>query len=208
MENNKLHKKYIQVHNKMIEKNGFSEKSLWGSKGSQQIRFKVLSELIKTKEHFSILDIGCGLCDFNQYLTDAGFENFSYTGLEINPLFVKEASIKYPNINIIHGSIEALNSNQNWDYVFASGIYNLGDSSKENLELFCTQFNSIYQRINKGFGVNFLSKYSENQDNVSVYHNPLSVLELCLNNFSKYVKLDQTYLPHDFTVLVYKEKNS
>ena len=80
----------------------------------------------------------------------------------------------------------------------------MGESVEDTTNFFINQFKIIYPNINKGFAVNFLSKYSENQDNTSIYHDPINILQNCLVEFSKYVRLDQNYLPHDFTVFVYK----
>lgn len=207
MENNTLFNQYIDTHNKMIEKNGYTEKSLWGSKESQQLRFKVMAELFVSKENFSVLDLGCGLCDFNEYLLKNGFENFEYTGVEINPLFIEQAKSRNPDINIVFGSVDDLPVDKHWDYVVASGIYNLGSSLEETDDFFISQFSKLYPNIQVGFAVNFLSMYSLNQDHVSIYHNPSIIIDKCTSNFSRYFKLFHDYLPHDFTVFVYKEKN-
>ena len=206
MKEKKILEQYINVHNQMIEKNGFTEKSLWGSKESQQLRFKIITEIFQSKSNFSILDVGCGLCNFFDYLCDNDFKDFNYTGLEINPQFVEKSKQIHPNIEIINGTIENLNFSNKWDYAVASGIYNLGNSLEETQNFFVQQFKQVFENVNIGFAVNFLSKYSENKDNISVYHDPAVILNLCTTHFSKYIKLYQNYLPHDFTVFVYKNK--
>lgn len=206
MKEKEILKQYIDVHNRMIDENGFTEKSLWGSKESQQLRFKILSDLILTKDNFDILDVGSGLCDFNSFLMLNGFENYNYSGLEINKAFVKVSKSKYPDIEIFEGTVNNLPIDRKWDYAVASGIFNLGISPEDTEEFFLNQFLHLYEQINIGFAVNFLSIYSSNKDKVSVYHNPIKVLDLCLKHFSKYVKLNQHYLPHDFTIFVYKKQ--
>lgn len=188
----------------MIDVNGFTEKSLWGSKASQEIRFKTLTLLFAESRNFSVLDLGCGLCDFYNYLINAGYSDFEYTGLEINERFYNEVRNKKLPVDIIHGSIESLSENKNFDYVVASGIYNLGNSADESEKFFLDQFKTLYPRIRKGFAVNFLSAFSKNKDKVSTYHEPLRLLSLCMSEFSEKVVLYHNYLPHDFTILVYK----
>ena len=206
MKKNSIENRYIEVHNKMIHKHGYTSEALWGSKGSQFVRFKKISELFISKNGFSVLDFGCGLCDFYDYLSQNNFTNIAYTGLEINPVFYTQVCKEKPTSNIILGNVDKLPLDLKWDYVIASGIYNLGNSSKENLDIFLEQFRELYERINIGFAVNFLSIYSDNPKNDSIYFDPTEVMNLCLKKFSKYIKLDQTYLPHDFTIFIYKNK--
>lgn len=204
MNNDSIFERYLKAHNQMIESHGFSERALWGSKTSQLKRFDELAIILKEKKDFSILDLGCGLCDFYLYLKNNGCKNFKYVGLEINPLFVNEAKKRYPDIDIFKGSVNSLNKKNKWDYVVASGIYNLGESTVETEQFFIEQFKALYPNINIGFAVNFLSSLSNNKDKISVYHNPVEVLDICFANFSNNIKLHHNYLPHDFTVFVYK----
>lgn len=206
MDKQDIYDLYLKTHNQMIEQNGFTEKSLWGSTASQQLRFKVLSTLFNSKKDFSVLDVGCGLCDFYSYLKDNGFENISYTGLEINPAFVTEVQNRNPNIEVIQGSVNELPADRKWDYVIASGIYNLGVSPEETEAFFVEQFKALFPQINIGFGVNFLSFFSNNKDTVSMYHQPSILIDLCICHFSKHIRFFHDYLPHDFSILVYKEQ--
>jgi SAM-dependent methyltransferase len=206
MDQKEIYELYLKTHNKMIEANGFTEKSLWGSTQSQQLRFLILSRLFRTKKDFSILDVGCGLCDFYVYLQNNGYENISYTGLEINPLFVKEVSMRHPSLRIIEGSVDDLAAESRWDYVIASGIYNLGTSVESTQDFFIQQFEKLFPKIDIGFAVNFLSAFSKNKDDVSMYHQPSVILEKSMLHFSPHTQLHHDYLPHDFTLLVYKNQ--
>jgi SAM-dependent methyltransferase len=205
MMNNKIHEKYLEVHNQMLNLHGFNTKALWGSKESQNIRFLKLTELFKSTSNFSVLDIGCGLCDFYFFLIQNGYTNIHYTGLEINDKFYKNVKEKNPELNIILGSIENIElSEKKWDYVVASGIYNLGSSEVENQNEFISNFKEIYNQIRIGFAVNFLSQYSNKKDKLSIYHHPDRLIERCKENFGSFIKFDHTYLPHDFTIFIYK----
>lgn len=203
MEN--IHNQYLAIHNERINKFGFTELALWGSKESQYKRFGILEKLILNEKKFNLLDIGCGLSDFYKYLTDRNFY-VDYTGLEINELFCKESKCRYPSINIVMGDCKSIPSNFQWDYVVASGIYNLGKSVEEAEDAFLSDFSILYPNIQIGFAVNFLSSNSENKDNISIYHDPGRILTLIQSKISKNVVLLHHYLPNDFTILVYKNR--
>ena len=78
-----------QVGNYYAEKlNYFGKESPfgvdWNSIESQELRFKILSEIIEEKSdsHFTILDYGCGTGDYLKYLSKR-YNNFEYTGYDL-----------------------------------------------------------------------------------------------------------------------------
>ena len=90
---------------KLLEKHGDSHLSLdWNSKPSQDIRYAVFLELIgytnKTKD-FSILDIGCGLGHFYDYLKKNGLIRefgIKYSGIDISGKLIEAARRKNPDV--------------------------------------------------------------------------------------------------------------
>ena len=207
MELNKKDRDYLITHDKMSVKNGLNEKALWGSSNSQIIRFKVLAKLIKEKSNFSIIDFGAGLTHFYQYLIENNYQNFQYFAVELNPKFVSYIKNKKPNINIVHGEISKvieLTEKFNIDYIVSSGIYNLGKSNDEVSKIFIDEYSTLMNKVNIGLGANFLSNQSKNKDNKSIYHDPIKIINLARNNVSEKLNYFHDYLPHDFTLLMYK----
>ena len=201
-----IFQKHIDLHNKKLSFYGYSSKTLWNSKESQFIRFNTLAELFEDDEDFTILDFGCGLCHFYEFLLNKDIRLKHYTGVEINNNLIKQAIKKHPGIDIITGSVdEAIENNQNYDYVVASGVYNIGETISSTQNFFKKQFEKLFPNVNKGFAVNFLSSYSDNKDQESIYHNPSDMLNMCYKNFGKNIVLNHHYLPHDFTIFVYKK---
>ena len=90
------------------------------------------------------------------------------------------------------------------DYIISSGIYNLGENELQVQSIFINDYGHFYNSIKIGCAANFLSSFSEKKDNTSIYHNPFSVLEKCQKKISKNVVYIHNYLPHDFTILMYK----
>lgn len=197
--------RYLGVHEGMRARHGYTAKALWGSEASQRARFSALVRLIHEPAAFSVVDLGCGLCDFYGYLIESGKRDFEYCGADINPKFIAESRRRFPSLALVQGSVDkVVERGQPYDYVVGSGIYNLGKAPREAESLFVRQFRRLFPLIRRGFAVNFLSTYSEHPDGVSMYHDPSALFRLCMRRFSRNVVLDHTYLPHDFTVLVYK----
>ena len=150
---NEIFDKYLLEHNKRISEFGLTPKALWGSEQSQNVRFKILAELFLTKSNFSVLDLGCGLGDFYKFLLNQGFEKIYYTGIDINNELIEEAQKRYSEENFILGSVNELPVIEKFDYVVASGIYNLGDNVSTVEAFFVDQFKTLYENINIGFGI-------------------------------------------------------
>ena len=194
---------YLEIHNKMSEKNGLTPKALWGSEYSQEKRFEVFSNILNLKEeNVHILDFGSGLGHLYEYLIDKNFK-INYTGLEINKKFYDLSSRKYQDVRFILGDINSLDRKQEFDYVFASGIYNLG-SVVEMQNAFKSDFDILFPNTKRACVINFLSKNSSNQDNVSVYHDCKEIIKIIEENFSKKYDLYHNYLPNDFTIVIWR----
>ena len=176
-----LNKLYLDIHNKMKSEHGFSSKALWGSENSQRI----------------------GLGHLYSYLIEKGFD-IDYTGLEINKEFVEQSQKTFPDGKFILGDIDQLDlQNTVYDYCFASGIYNLG-IKRETQAAFVNDFKSIIKATKLACGVNFLSSKSQNQDSISVYHEPSEIIDLIENQLFCEYEMIENYLPNDITFILKK----
>jgi ubiquinone/menaquinone biosynthesis C-methylase UbiE len=196
-------KSIIDIYNKMlIDGNNDSERVGWGSVDSQKNRFRILME-IGNLENKSILDIGCGLGTMLDYIHKRK-SILSYTGVDINSNMVKEAKQKHPNaefksIDIIKDAHEL--GDKKFDYVFLSGALNLNaDNHRNSIKI---MMNEMFALANKGVALNFLSVFADRLSPGEYYCNPIDILELALT-ITKKVTLRHDYMPHDFTVYLYR----
>ena len=164
----------------------------WGSKESQELRFKILCEIgcLKNK---TILDYGCGLGDLFKFLQP--YKIRGYVGYDINQDMIDGALKKYPN-----GIFRSYLIARKFDYVISSGIFNLQEKNWEKI---------TYQTINEmfliskfGVAVNFLSSLAKKKNNLSYYANPLSILRFISTITDKFV-LRHDYKSNDFTIYLY-----
>ncbi|MGR3175998.1 MAG: class I SAM-dependent methyltransferase [Candidatus Scalindua sp.] len=172
----------------------------WGSKESQEKRFLVLSE-IADLEGREILDVGCGLGDLYGWLKSR-VKSFNYTGVDITSSMIDEASKSYPdaefkvqNINEIE-MVEPL-----YDFVFASGIFNRKISNHESFVRESVQ--RMFSLCKIGVAFNIMSTKADFFDEEEYYADPGEMLNFCLS-LSKRVVLRHDYMPHDFTLYLYK----
>ena len=174
----------------------------WGSLASQVVRFEVLCEIgdIKSKR---VLDVGCGLGALLRYL-QAQYPSVEYSGVDINPNMIREALAMNPE-----GQFECLDilskkcgyTDNNFDYVFLSGAFNL--SANKQLNNVENLINKMFSLARYGVGVNFLSLYGNNLEPREFAVDPMDMFRICMGVTTK-VAVRHDYLPHDFTIYLYK----
>ena len=195
-------KQNIKIYKKLYKRYGNSFKSLdWGSKEKQMLRFKILSKIGNLNKK-KILDVGCGFADFNLWLKK-NKKRVNYFGIDIVPEMIYEAKKKHKKSIFYCGSflenkdIEL----QKFDYVFASGIFTF-NKKKGNSILKKTVF-KMWKMSEKGIAFNCLNSKNKFKNSKEFSANPNIVYNFC-KKLSKNIKLDQSYLPSDFTIYLKK----
>jgi len=85
-----------QHYTKLLEKNGFTESGLGWRKGKLKDRYNVFLKYLKFSNKV-ILDYGCGICSFYQFLTKKKIKIKRYHAIEINKNLIKFIKKKYKN---------------------------------------------------------------------------------------------------------------
>lgn len=173
----------------------------WGSKESQEKRFEVLSQ-IADLEGRTMLDVGCGLGDFYGWLRDR-YRNVHYVGIDITPSMIEIALNNYPGIKFkVQNILELKHVKPSYDYVFASGIFNRRISRHKYFVMDTIARMSALSR--RGIGFNIMSTKADYKEKREYYVDPDKILNFCLT-LSRKVVLRHDYMPHDFTVYIYRE---
>lgn len=192
----------IALYSSLLREHGNCFKSLnWGSKTSQELRFKILSE-IGLKPEDSVLDVGCGLGDLYHWFNSKGF-SIEYSGIDITADMIKFASERFPDISFIEGSGCNLfvKQKKNFDFVLASGIFT--HRQKKPLEFFQDTIKDMYKISNKGIAFNCLSSWHDNKESNEFYADPAETLSFC-QSLSNRIVLRHDYHQGDFTMYLYK----
>ena len=188
--------------NMLVSGSNDAERVGWGSVDSQQERFRILTE-IGDLNNSSVLDVGCGLGSFQDYIDDA-CSNCVYTGVDINHNMIQEARKRHPSTEFIQADIASdvhILKDRKFDYVFLSGALNLSaDSHKDSIDRIVKE---MFVLSNKGVAVNFLSMFSDYLAPGEYYCNPEVILQLAFS-ITKSVVLRHDYMSHDFTIYLYK----
>jgi SAM-dependent methyltransferase len=197
------------VFNQLLQTHGpTSHHSVaWNSKESQQIRLKVLSQ-IANLENQIVLDVGSGLGDLYGFLKP---KNVFYTGIELSEDFKQASEKKYPGLKVINADFLEHDFKTQYDFVLCSGAFNTEHPNHQQYVF--AAIKKMFDLSRKGVAFNLpssLSKLSKQDGTVNqeldvkiAYMDPAEVFNFC-KSFCQWVSLRHDYLPHDFTIYLYK----
>lgn len=187
-------------YGKLVNNHGLSHKSLdWGSRKSQNLRFDILNGIADLKSS-EILDVGCGLADFWDYLNTRNID-VKYTGIDLTQSMISHARERFPQLDLHHANILMDSTSVQYDYVFASGIFAI--MSKNSDDEIKKIILKMYKMCRKGIAFNSLSTWADHKEVDENYLDPVNMLSFCKGLSSKAV-IRHDYMPHDFTVYLYK----
>lgn len=195
------YKEYIDhnssVYMNCLNKNTDNHLSVnWGSSTSQQKRFEILMNVNKDFNTSSIIDVGCGLGHFADFLRDRDFQGV-YQGTDILNEMVESAKNRNPDLNFRKENLFDCGESA-YDYVVMSGIFTVA-----NVTIFESMIIEAYRVCKKGVAFNSLSSWATKKDEGEFYADPIHALEFCSKLTTK-LALRHDYLPHDFTIYMYK----
>lgn len=176
----------------------------WGSRRSQEERFEILSQIGNLRSR-SILDVGCGLGDLYPWLrrrTAAG----EYRGVDISPAMVELARRNHPRADFRVQHIaepKPSPARPRYDYVMASGIFNRKVPHHERYVR--DMVTRMFALCRRGVAFNIMSRHADFKSPSEYYADPGALLGFCLS-LSRRVVLRHDYMPHDFTIYLYREE--
>lgn len=110
---------YTSLYDYHISKNDRSGVVGWLGNNSQLRNY--LHALDFIEEGDFVLDYGCGIGDFLPFLS-SNLDDFDYTGVDINPVFIDEAKRSYPSYDFyLINSPEEINFT--FDTIVAIGVF-------------------------------------------------------------------------------------
>jgi SAM-dependent methyltransferase len=193
-------KNIIDLYNSSLDEYGYTPRGItWGSKKSQCDRFSVMLGLGDFNKK-SVLDVGCGLGDFWDYLLQQGICVKKYLGIDINEKLISVARARYPKGNFL--VLDMLSEEvEDFDFLVASGTFGINVPNWE--ELTYKMLIKMFSISRIGMSVNFLSTYSVTRSG-SHYVDPSEMLYFVCAQLSKKIILRQDYKDNDFNIYVYK----
>ncbi|MEK8180239.1 class I SAM-dependent methyltransferase [Flavobacterium buctense] len=209
----KKYDKIIAHYESCLEKHGDNHLGVdWPKLEDVDKRYKVMLDIVRLNESndnsVSLLDFGCGTAHLLAYMQQYNWQNIVYSGLDISEKFVSIAQEKYPhNTFYCIDILEEKDSLHSFDYIIMNGVFTEKRelSYEEMWDYFTEMISIIYNKCNKGFAFNVMSKNVdwEREDLFHVSHDALSQF-LCQNLTRDYV-IRNDYGLYEYTVYVLKK---
>ena len=196
IEHNSYYTDKLKEHGSTFEAVGYKNRS------SQTDRFAILSEILPWRKLMksSVLDVGCGVGDFYEYLDPGVFE---YRGIDAVPELIEAAKEKYPRAFFECANILEYEPDKKFDVVLACSVFNINQPMWQGW---------VYEVLKKmfglckvGIGATLLSQHSPWQKRPDrAYVWPSSILDFALRYLGNKAVIRHDYRPNDFTIFVYK----
>lgn len=195
----------IKSYSNEFKKYGDSPKAVMWPKGRQNLRFDALMQHVPKNKRFTILDFGCGLSHLIEYLTQ-NYGDFEYTGCDIVDDFLNHNRKKY-NQHKFFNSIDN-QVRKNYDYILVSGTFNIlySDDIDKNTKLVYDQIKLLFEKCNIAISINFMNDQVDYKSPNAYHQNVIEIYDFCCKNLSKRIIINQSYMPYEFTITIYKDQ--
>jgi len=189
-------KRIIDRHRDSLKRYGYHPNALyWSNRDIQNIRFKVLAE-IGIQATDSVLDVGCGFADFNNWIEQQG-KPVCYSGIDLSPDLISTAQQKHPSVKLLCGELFDFHFEpQSFDWLILSGamneqLHDNGDYARKMIQV-------MYTLCRQGLAFNMLdARHIKAHDLQSV--DPFEMVKYC-QSLCANVELIDGYLANDFTI--------
>lgn len=209
-------KKYLKIikhYESCYQKHGDSHLGVdWPVLEDVEKRYQVMLEMILFKEtsknNVTVLDFGCGLGHFLEFLDRKNIGWIDYAGLDISEKFIEIANKKFPDRNFFAGDLLAETFEVGcYDYWIMNGVF----TEKRDLnfddmwEYFTKMIVKAFHLVKKGLAFNLMSK-DVSWERDDLFHVRLDMLSkfLC-QNVSRNFLIRYDYGLFEFTVYIYKK---
>ena len=209
----KPYNKIISHYESCLEKHGDNHLGVdWPKLEDVDKRYKVMLDILKfntsDNENDTFLDFGCGTAHLLEYIKKNKIENITYSGLDISQKFINVAKEKFPETTFFCKDILQKNLDfPSFDYIVMNGVFTEKRelSFEEMWNYFTKMISIVYEKCNKGFAFNVMSKNVdwERDDLFHVSYDLLS--DFLCKNLSRSHVIRNDYGLYEYTVYVYKK---
>ena len=175
---------------------------------SQSRRFQVLREV--APQLGSVVDLGCGLGHFRDYLRSTGFSG-PYLGLDFVDEFVDHGNTKHaddPLTSFRRCDLDADDYPQGHDTFFVCGVFN--NRMPDNAGFMRKVLQKAFDATRTQLAFNAMSTYVDFESPDLYYTDPREIFDFCKRNLTRRVVLRHDYLvrddrpPFEYTMYLYK----
>ncbi len=190
------------VYSAMLEAHGDSAAAVGIPKDNQAIRYESVSKHLDPASKFSILDYGCGLAHFHDFLIERGFSQMLYVGADINQKLLDQTRLRNSGISLTtRDSLFAAAAR--FDYVAAVGTFNLVyDTPLRQQGFIFAELKALFELTDKALFVNFMHTEVDFEQAGAWHQSVGDLFRFAKTSLSDKVTIDSSYLPYEFTAVI------
>lgn len=202
-------KQLNDYYGKQMARYGTKDFTLYGTRASQIERFMLAPMYALSKMGGSLLDVGCGVGEFYEWLEEnkLPMPNY-YVGTEVMDEIYAKARERHPKLDIrlIDVVEEDAKDIGSFDVItaFSVSAVKLGNLQRSD-EYWLRFVEKCFSMLNDG-GVfiwnNFSPEKTEIRDEDYIV-NPMEIYKFA-KRLTERVIIDHSYMPHDFALIMYK----
>jgi len=195
----------VGLYEDAFERHGATPAALQWPKGRQDERFRSVCRYLTDQPGHTLLDFGCGLGDLKAYLDKSHYE-LSYTGVDLVEPFVVEAQERY-GIDAARKIEHIDDLVGRYEYVVAIGSFNIRytPDEGENEEIVFEMIRELFDRCETMCAFNMMTDQVDFQQELAYHQNVGRLYEFVCSQLSRRIVIDQSYLPYEFTLAVWKD---
>ena len=172
-------------------------------KQRQRFYFHFLLDSPEFSTSRSLLDVGCGYGDLEEYLRQAGWSG-RYTGIDIVPAIVEAAHTLRPEVDIRLLDLEIDTLEEHFDWVTSIGVLT---GKTTEIDYYCyleSMLGKMWERSLRGVSFNLFSPYVDFQHPVHAHPDMGKVIEI-VRKFSRRFAIRNDFMPYEYAVYVYRD---
>ena len=175
-----------------------------GGAEKQFVRHTVHAGMFNLDES-CILDVGCGIGMFYEYLRHTGIRVKSYIGIDIVEPFIESNRQQFPDarfevVDIFQDPLDSFAC----DVVFMSQVFNNKYKDADNEEVAREAMRRLFDLAEVGLAIDFMTSYVDYNEDDLHYFSPEKMFTFA-KTLTRTVALRHDYLPFEFTLFLYKQ---
>jgi SAM-dependent methyltransferase len=151
----------------------------------------------------TILDVGCGLAHYYEFLRARG-QRVRYIGYDIVAPFLDADRERFPEAEFHLRDVTCKPVLHEADYAVMCQVFNNRYEHADNREVVRTALRATFAKARRGVSIDMLSAYVNYEEPHLFYFSPEEMFAFA-KSLTPFVRLRHDYLPHHFTLFLYRE---
>jgi SAM-dependent methyltransferase len=208
MNNSPLHsddvERVISRYRERIEEFGVGFESMKsGNLDRQRIRHWVHSEAIRAVQAKTVLDIGCGIGFFLDYLREYE-HHVQYTGYDILPEYVDYCTRTFPQSHFAVRNIFEHGIDGRYDTIVLSQVLNNRYHDSDNYSVMARALELCFAHCDGVVSIDMMSSYVDFQNPDLFYYDPSEVFRIA-KGIARRVVIRHDYRPFEYTLQLFAD---